>query len=117
MTGVQTCALPIYTLKSGEAVLTPEQAAQFKKLVNHLPVLQKVMDVNSYARTLTPVSSAGNNIDMGGFNVTFQIDHVQDYNDLVRQMRDDKRFERMIQTMTVDPLVGKSTLAKKRFYN
>ena len=105
------------TLKSGEAVLTPEQAAQFKKLVNHLPVLQKVMDVNSYARTLTPVSSAGNNIDMGGFNVTFQIDHVQDYNDLVRQMRDDKRFERMIQTMTVDPLVGKSTLAKKRFYN
>jgi len=105
------------TLKSGEAVLTPEQAAQFEKLVNHLPVLQKMMDVNSHIKTLTPVASTGNNINMGGFNLTFQIDHVQDYNDLVRQMRDDKRFEKMIQTMTVDPLVGRSTLAKRKFYN
>ena len=98
-------------------MLTPEQAAQFEKLVNHLPVLQKMMDVNSHIKTLTPVASTGNNINMGGFNLTFQIDHVQDYNDLVRQMRDDKRFEKMIQTMTVDPLVGRSTLAKRKFYN
>ena len=105
------------SLKEGEAVLTQEQAAQFKALVNHLPALQSMMDVGQQIRTMNHVTPSTGNIDVGGFNMTFQIDHVQDYNDLVRQMRNDKTFERMIKSITLDPLVGKSTLNKRQYYN
>lgn len=50
-------------------------------------------------------------------NVTFDIDidHVEDYNDFVNQMKKDKQLEKMIQSMTVDRIAGKSALAKNRY--
>ena len=107
----------VNTLKTGEAVLTAEQARQFRSFANHLPALQSMMDVNNQIKALSPISPVAGNIDVGGFNMTFQIDHVQDYNDFVRQLRDDKTFERMIKTITLDPLVGKSSLSKRKYYN
>lgn len=43
------------------------------------------------------------------------IDNVQDYNDFVRQMQHDPQFEKMLQAMTVDRLVGGSSLKKYKF--
>lgn len=44
--------------------------------------------------------------------VNIGIEKVQDYNDLVRQMQKDKKFERLVQAMTVDQMVGKGKLSK-----
>lgn len=52
------------------------------------------------------------------YNVTFgdiKIDHVEDYNDFVRQLQKDSQFEKMVQAMTIDQVVGRSTLAKHKF--
>lgn len=50
--------------------------------------------------------------------VTFgdiKIDHVEDYNDFVNQLRRDEKFERFIQSITNDLLFGGSSLAKNKF--
>lgn len=110
--------ITINTLKKGEAVLTRPQAAQFKILAENLPKLQGIVDLSSHLNSIRGIDQMSNgNVDVGGINVTFAIDHVQDYNDFVRQLRDDKNFERMISSMTVDRLVGKSALAKKKYYS
>lgn len=49
------------------------------------------------------------------YEVNIPIDHVSDYNDFMNQMRKDGKFEKMIQSMTIDRLVGGSKLSKNRF--
>lgn len=49
------------------------------------------------------------------YQITIPIDHVQDYNDFMNQMRKDGKFEKMIQSMTVDRLVGGSKIAKNKY--
>lgn len=43
------------------------------------------------------------------------IDHVENYDDFVNQLRQDKKFEQLIQSMTVDRLTGGSSLAKNKY--
>lgn len=43
------------------------------------------------------------------------IDHVEDYNDFVNQLKKDRQFEKMVQSMSVDLLAGKSSLAKNKY--
>lgn len=54
-----------------------------------------------------PATTINNEIQ---FNVN--VDHVQDYNDLVKQMRNDRKFEKMIQIMVANPMRGRSTFEK-----
>lgn len=61
---------------------------------------------------LNPVPRAGD-AKFGDININ--IDHVEDYNDLVNKMRSDGRFEKMVQSMTVDRVAGRSSLAKNKF--
>lgn len=51
----------------------------------------------------------------GDVNFNIAIDRVQDYNDFVRQMQHDPQFDKMLQAMTVDRLVGGSSLKKYKF--
>lgn len=53
---------------------------------------------------------AGTMVDVGG--VTVAIDHVQDYEDMLKQMRDDPKFEKLIEIITLDRAVGKSGFRK-----
>ena len=52
---------------------------------------------------------------IGEVNTTIQIDHVQDYNDMISQMQKDSKFEKMLRAMTTDIAVGGSTMKKNRF--
>lgn len=54
----------------------------------------------------------GGGTTIGSLYVTIPIDHVQDYNDMLSQMRDDPKFERLISVMTLDAAVGKSSFRK-----
>lgn len=47
--------------------------------------------------------------------INIPIDHVQDYEDFMNQISKDNQFEKMIQSMTVDRLAGKSKLAKNKY--
>lgn len=48
------------------------------------------------------------------YSINVSIDRVQDYNDFVRQLQADPKFDRMIQKMTIDRLNGGSAVAKRR---
>ena len=113
--------ITINTLKKGEAVLTPEQAAQFKIVTQNLSKLNGAIDISRQLSELSKPTAlsamGGGDINVGGITIPISIESVQDYNDFVRQMRDDKTFERMIQTMVIAPMTGKSTLAKKKYYS
>lgn len=59
-----------------------------------------------------PISRAG---DASFGDININIDHVEDYNDLVNKMRSDGKFEKMIKAMTIDRPVGGSSLAKNKY--
>lgn len=108
----------INTLKEGEAVFTADEFRKIDSLVDAIPELMSIVDINRFmAPALSRANGFGSNggIDIGGVNI--QIERVQDYNDFVRQLRDDKSFERMIGAMTIDRMTGGSSLAKKKYYN
>ena len=45
-------------------------------------------------------------------NITFSMPNVRDYNDLLREMQSDPKFEKLILSMTIDQIAGRSKLAK-----
>ena len=53
------------------------------------------------------------NITVGDINIS--IDHVEDYNDFVRQLQKDEKFEKLVQSMTVNRLSGGSSLTKHKY--
>jgi hypothetical protein len=61
----------------------------------------------------TPVGNGGyatytQNLD----NVVFNFPNVKSYNEMLNAMKSDKNFERLIMSMTIDQIAGKSSLAK-----
>lgn len=62
-----------------------------------------------------PISGKETNIGDITYQVTIPIEHVQDYNDFMNQMRKDGKFEKMIRSMTVDQLSGGSKLSKNKY--
>ena len=60
-------------------------------------------------------SSGNAGVNMRDINVSIPIDHVDDYNDFMNKLKSDRTFEKMIQSMTVDRMVGGSKLAKYKY--
>lgn len=44
--------------------------------------------------------------------INIPIENVSDYNDFVRQLQKDSKFEKMVQTMVLEPIAGNSTIGK-----
>ena len=59
------------------------------------------------------IPSASSDVTFGDIVIT--IDHVDDYNDFMNKLKTDRTFEKMIQSMTVDRMVGGSKLAKYKY--
>lgn len=59
-------------------------------------------------------SSVNNNVTQNFENVVFSMPNVHSYNELLTQMAKDKDFEKLILSMSVDRLAGKSSLAKNK---
>ncbi len=55
--------------------------------------------------------SVNQTINLGGIN----IEHIEDYNDFVTKLQKDRKFERMIQDMTIGRINGKSSLSKYKY--
>lgn len=59
-------------------------------------------------------SNVNNNVTQNFENVVFSMPNVHSYNELLRQMQKDKNFEKLVLSMSVDRLAGKSSLAKNK---
>lgn len=73
-------------------------------------ILSRLIGTNSLQPT-TAQSAIGDIT----YQVNIPIDHVQDYDDFMNQMRADGKFEKMIQSMTVERLSGASQLSKNKY--
>lgn len=77
----------------------------------NVPIMPQSPKVSDMLSSLKPISMPVVNT-IGDINI--QIDHVEDYNDLVYQMQHDSKFERMIHDMTIGQ-IGGNALAKYRY--
>ena len=72
--------------------------------------------LSQLAKVSAPMSGRDTtNIGDITYQVTIPIEHVQDYNDFMNQMRKDGKFEKMIRSMTVDQLSGSSKISKNKY--
>lgn len=116
-----------------EAVLNAEDTENFLALRDMLQSMAQngisiantypAVDGISYAHTVPGLSQKPFNIKSVGdkneirqeVNITIPIEHIDDYNDFVSKLKTDKRFEKMVQAMTVDQIAGRSSLAKHKY--
>ena len=57
-------------------------------------------------------SNVNNSVVQNFENITFSLPNVHGYNDLLREMQSDPKFEKLVLSMTVDRIAGRSKLAK-----
>lgn len=57
-------------------------------------------------------SSVQNSIIQNFEKVVFSMPNVHNYNELIRDMQRDPNFERLVESMSIGKLAGKSSLAK-----
>lgn len=79
------------------------------------PSLTGLTDISSKLAKIREKTEANSGVNVGDITITIPIEKVQDYNDFVRQMQHDPQLEKMLQAMTVDRLVGGSSLKKYKF--
>lgn len=101
----------------GDAIFTKAMTGNLFKLAENADKLLaqdhlKSLIGDSNLPTSTPTQ---NSADINQqFDITIAIDKVMDYNDLVAKMQSDKKFTKLMQSIVLDPLVGKGNLAKYR---
>lgn len=106
-----------------EYVLNPDETRNFLALNNTLKALQSKSLLDKMAMGINldkTIPALNGRLHSGGYDAKFgdiniSIDHVENYDDLVNKMRSDGRFEKMVQSMTVDRVAGRSSLAKNKF--
>lgn len=49
------------------------------------------------------------------YQINIPIDHVENYDDFVNKMRSDGKFEKLIQSMTIDQMAGRGSLSKNKY--
>lgn len=67
------------------------------------------------AKIASPYAARGANIGDITYQINIPIDHVQDYEDFMNKMRKDGKFEKFLQSATLDRLVGGSKIAKNKY--
>lgn len=77
------------------------------------PSLNIVTDISDLISSMGDNRSIYNN-SIGQINISIPIEHIEDYNDFVTKLQKDKKFENMIQAMTIGRLAKESSLAKNK---
>lgn len=89
-----------------------EYSAYSEKVGHNIGGAETVKDMlDKFSKFEGAEMNVTQHFDLGGI----QIDHVQDYNDFVTQLQQDRKFEKMINAMTLDRLTGGSSLAKNKY--
>jgi hypothetical protein len=95
----------------GDSVLTSAASNNIWDMANNPS--EFIKDNLKLDKTNVPNSSnAQSNITQHFENITFSMPNVHGYNELLREMQRDPKFEKLILSMTIDQIAGKSSLAK-----
>lgn len=98
-------------LNIGDAVLTNKATENLWNAANNpTQFIQDNIAKNFSSSVPKMTSSSGNNV--GDISINIAIDKVQDYNDFIKQLRADNKFEKLIQSMSVNRLLKNDKLNK-----
>ena len=97
-------------LGKGSSVLNNEAHENLWKFANDPQAFYDKL-VNSPAQVPMLFNNMSTN-QTNTFTINIPIENVSDYNDFVKQLQKDPKFEKMVQSMTLNPLLGKSTMDK-----
>lgn len=121
-----------WTQENGkEFIVRPSDGAILTPLAKSDSVLNAKASSNIWDMANNPSDFIKNNLDLGATNVPnnsnvnnnvtqnfekviFSLPNVHSYNELLTQMANDKDFEKLILSMSIDRLAGKSSLAKNK---
>lgn len=119
-----------WTQENGsEMIMRPSDGAILTPLAKNDSVLTSAASSNIWSMANNPSDFIKDNLDFDkidtGANVgnkttytqnldkvVFNLPNVKNYDELLKSMQHDKNFERLIMSMTIDPIAGKSSLAK-----
>lgn len=87
-----------------------QEFAGYKSMVRHAIASPDLYGKMSTVQNHTVNQDVSNNVTL---NVN--IDHVENYEDFVDKLKRDSQFEKMVQSMTVDRMVGGSALSKHKY--
>lgn len=103
------------SMKRGDTVLTAEMTNRIWELAQNPSRFLSSYGIGNLSGLIGRGFAGGDTIDVGGINITIPIDHVDDYNDFINQIAKDEKFEKLIQSMTVDRITGGSKLDKFKY--
>lgn len=92
------------TVKQGEAILTPEQTEQFRKLVSNMDVMNPALDVmkNLSKMNHNVVPNQMMNQSVGDIHIDMSFPNVTNYEQFRKQMQSDPKIEKMFKSMIWD---------------
>ena len=95
-------------LKGVPVSVKGDEFAGYKSMIQHA-----ISSADTISKKLNSIQSRTVNQDVSS-NVTLNvnIDHVDNYDEFVEKLKHDGKFEKFVQAMTTDRLVGGSKLAK-----
>lgn len=99
-------------LKRGDAVVNKkgtDQVVEFAR--NPKAFVGKSLSELTPEMPIMKNEGVGNTIQ-NDIHMSIGIDHVEGYNDFVTQLQKDHQFEKFIQTITIDRIMGKGSLGK-----
>lgn len=114
-----------------EYIIRPSDGAILTPLAKNDSVLNSSASANIWNMANSPAEFIKDNLNLGAANipnnssvqnsytqnldkVVFSFPNVQNYNQLISEMQKDKSFEKLILSMTIDRIAGKSSLAKNK---
>ena len=99
-----------------ELVLNAKDTANFLALKDSLRDLAASRNLVELSSRYTRLSGGILPRSIGDTTINIQIEHVEDYNDFVSQLQQDRKFEKFVQSMTVDRLAGRNSLSKNNIW-
>ena len=98
-------------IAKGDSVLTSAASSNLWNMANSPAEFIKD-NLNLGAADVPSNSNVQNNITQHLDKVVFNLPNVKNYEQLLSEMQKDKNFEKLILSMTIDQIAGKSSLAK-----
>ena len=118
------------TPQKPEAVLSATDTNNLLRLTDMLDKINRLNNTDTYSRMLPTIISdvsETNKKILGSINtasgnqgfrdaiVNIGIEHVEDYNDFMRQLTQDNNFIKFVQSFTIDRVAGGSPLSKNKY--
>ena len=95
----------------GDSILTSAASNNIWNMANNpAEFIKDNLGIGS--ASVPSAQNVNNNITQHFENITFSLPNVHGYNDLLREMQSDPKFEKLVLSMTVDRIAGRSKLAK-----